>query len=65
MEAWAGLRTIGMVEREYEEAGKQFKENRFFIKLSTLSIPPVAKRFAYASRGHWGIENILTLGALD
>ncbi|MGZ8236467.1 MAG: ISAs1 family transposase [Methylobacter sp.] len=54
-ESWAGLRTIGMVEREYEEAGKQFKEKRLFIN----SIPPVAKTFAYAARGHWGIENIL------
>jgi len=54
-ESWAGLRTIGMVEREYEEAGKQFKEKRFFIN----SIPPVAKTFAYAARGHWGIENSL------
>jgi predicted transposase YbfD/YdcC len=54
-ESWAGLRTIGMVEREYEEAGKRFQEKRFFIN----SIPPVAKTFAYAVRGHWGIENIL------
>jgi predicted transposase YbfD/YdcC len=54
-ECWAGLRSIGMVEREYEEAGKLFKEKRFFIN----SIPPVAKTFAYAVRGHWGIENSL------
>ena len=54
-ESWAGLQTIGMVEREYEEAGKQFKDKRFFIN----SIPPVAKTFAYAARGHWGIENSL------
>ena len=44
-----------MVEREYEEAGKLFKEKRFFIN----SIPPVTKMFAYAVRGHWGIENSL------
>jgi len=30
-----------MVEREYEEAGKFFKEKRFFIN----SIPPIAKTF--------------------
>jgi predicted transposase YbfD/YdcC len=54
-ECWAGLRSIGMVEREYEEAGKLFKEKRYFIN----SIPPVAKTFAYAVRGHWGLENIL------
>ena len=54
-ECWAGLRSIGMVEREYTEAGKQIKEKRFFIN----SIAPVAKTFAYAVRGHWGIENIL------
>jgi len=28
-DCWAGLRSIGMVEREYEEAGKQFKEKRY------------------------------------
>ena len=44
-----------MVERAYEEAGKQFRDKRFFIN----SIPPDAKTFAYAARGHWGIENIL------
>jgi len=40
-----------MVEREYEEAGKQFKEKRFFIN----SIPPVAKTFAYSARGTGGL----------
>lgn len=54
-ECWAGLRSIGMIEREYEEAGKFFKEKRFFIN----SIPPSAKTFAYAARGHWVIENTL------
>ena len=49
-ESWAGLRTIGMVEREYEEAGKRFQEKRFFIN----SIPPVAKTFAYAARALGG-----------
>lgn len=54
-DSWAGLQSIGMVEREYEESGKQIKEKRYFIN----SIPPSAKTFAYAVRGHWGIENIL------
>lgn len=54
-DCWAGLRSIGMVEREYEETGKSFKEKRYFIN----SISPDAKIFAYAVRGHWGIENIL------
>lgn len=50
-----GLRSNGMVERDYEEAGKQFKEKRFFIN----SIAADAKLFAHAVRGHWGIENHL------
>ena len=43
-ECWAGLRSIGIVEREYREAGKLFKEKRFFIN----SIQPIAETFAYA-----------------
>lgn len=54
-ELWAGLKSIGMVEREYEQAGKHYQEKRFFIN----SILPVAQTFAYAVRGHWGIENVL------
>lgn len=44
-----------MVERECVGTGRFFKEKRFFIN----SISPIAKTFAYAVRGHWGIENTL------
>ncbi len=52
---WKGLRSIGMVEREYEEGGKLKKERRHFI----CSITANAKRFARAVRGHWGVENCI------
>lgn len=55
IEHWTGLKSIGMVEREYQEGGKQIKEKRYFIN----SIPAAAKTFAHAVRGHWGIENHL------
>jgi predicted transposase YbfD/YdcC len=52
---WAGLRSIGMVERTCLIGDKQTEERRHFIN----SIPANAKRFAGAVRGHWGIENKL------
>lgn len=54
-DGWAGLRSIGMVERECIQGGNTTRERRFFI----ASIPADAKRFAKAVRGHWGIENTL------
>lgn len=54
-ERWAGLRSIGMVERECTQGDKVTVEQRLFIS----SIPADAKRFAKAVRGHWGIENVL------
>ncbi|GAC1691613.1 MAG: ISAs1-like element ISSod22 family transposase [Ktedonobacteraceae bacterium] len=51
---WKGLQAIGMVraERRIEQAISL--ETRYFL----LSFPSV-KAFAYAVRGHWGIENSL------
>jgi predicted transposase YbfD/YdcC len=51
---WKGLQAIGMVraERRIEQAISL--ETRYFL----LSFPSV-KTFAYAVRGHWGIENSL------
>lgn len=54
-ERWAGLRSIGMVERECISAGKTSLEKRYFIN----SIAADAKIFAHAVRSHWGIENRL------
>jgi len=55
IEVWAGLRSIGMVERECTQGDTTTVERRFFI----ASIPADAKLFAKAVRGHWGIENTL------
>ena len=48
---WAGLRSIGRVERECTQAGNTTRERRFFI----TSIPADAKRFAKAVRGQLAI----------
>ncbi len=52
---WAGLRSIGMVERRCLVGTTETVEQRYFIN----SIPAQAKRFATAVRGHWGVENRL------
>ncbi|MGB0361025.1 MAG: ISAs1 family transposase, partial [Endozoicomonas sp.] len=52
---WAGLRSIGMVERECIQGAKVTVEQRLFIS----SISADAERFAKAVRGHWAIENTL------
>jgi len=54
-DAWAGLCSIGMVERECIQGDVTTVEQRFFIN----SISADAKLFAKAVRGHWGIENSL------
>ena len=52
---WAGLCSIGMVERECIQEDSSTLERRYFI----CSISANAKVFAKAVRGHWGIENPL------
>ncbi len=54
-ELWKGLRSIGMVEREYWQNDKLVIEQRYFIN----SFKADANVFATAVRGHWGIENRL------
>ncbi len=51
---WKGLRGIGMVRAERRIEQEMSLETRYFL----LSFPSV-KTFAYAVRGHWGIENCL------
>jgi predicted transposase YbfD/YdcC len=51
---WNGLRGIGMVRAERRLEQEITRETRYFL----LSFPSV-KTFAYAVRGHWGIENSL------
>ena len=51
---WKGLRGIGMVRAERRIEQEMSQETRYFL----LSFPS-GKTFAYAVRGHWGIENSL------
>ncbi len=44
------VRAWGMVERECLQGDTRTVEQRYFIN----SIPPQAKPFAHAVRGHWG-----------
>ncbi|MBI5442178.1 MAG: ISAs1 family transposase, partial [Deltaproteobacteria bacterium] len=50
---WAGLTSIGLVERRREAHDKITTELHYYI----LSLPADVERLAQASRGHWGIEN--------
>lgn len=54
-DAWAGLRSVIMVESLRQTNGKVTTEKRYFIS----SLPPKAKRLAHAIRSHWDIENRL------
>lgn len=55
--AWAGLRSIGMVETERRIGEKVSVETRYY--LSSHAGAATAAGFAGAVRGHWGIENEL------
>ena len=53
---WQALKCFGMVESLRETTdGTRSYERRCFL----ASIPPDARRFAAAVRGHWGVENPL------
>jgi predicted transposase YbfD/YdcC len=52
-EAWAGLKTIIMVEETQKMKEKESIERRFFIS----SLPPQAQGLSSAIRAHWSIEN--------
>ena len=52
---WENLTTIGMVESERHIKGKVSIEKRYYIS----SLKSDVKKFSYAARGHWGIENNL------
>ena len=53
--AWAGLASVGMVERERETAGKTTCETHYYLSSLDGDVVP----FADAVRRHWGIENCL------
>lgn len=50
---WPKLRCIGMVRAERQVNGKTSVEDRYYIS----SLEGNARTFAFAVRGHWGIEN--------
>jgi predicted transposase YbfD/YdcC len=52
---WAGLRSIGQVERICWQNGQETSERRYFIN----SISANAELFAMAVREHWSVENRL------
>lgn len=53
---WVGLKRIGMIESERRIQGKPTtRERRYYL----TSLDGGIEGFAYASRGHWGIENKL------
>jgi predicted transposase YbfD/YdcC len=55
-EDWVGLKSIGMVHTRTENmtTGAVSEDDRYFIS----SLPCEVARFAYAVRGHWGVENM-------
>ena len=53
--AWAGLASVGMVERERATPGKTTRETHYYLS----SLDGDATTFAQAVRRHWGIENRL------
>ena len=52
---WAGLASIGLIEREVERDGKTEITSHLYIS----SLPADAVLLARAARAHWGIENRL------
>lgn len=54
---WKGLKSIGMVVRQWvdRKTGILTSDVRYYL----TSLMPKVKRFAETSRGHWGIENSL------
>jgi predicted transposase YbfD/YdcC len=50
---WKGLLTIGLVVHDCLRNGKETHEVRYYISSLAMGV----KRFAYAIRSHWGIEN--------
>ncbi len=53
--AWAGLRSVAMVEAERRLGEQVERDTRYYVS----SLPGEANRLGAAVRGHWGIENRL------
>jgi predicted transposase YbfD/YdcC len=54
-EAWPGLASVAMIERERSVDGRATRERHYFLS----SLPPEAKRIGDAARAHWSVENHL------
>ena len=52
-QAWAGLRSVALVEAERRVNGAAERETRYYLS----SLPGDAPMIAAAVRSHWGIEN--------
>lgn len=55
VEAWAGLASVAMIERERTVQGRTTRKRHYFLS----SLPPDAKRLGDAARAHWSVENHL------
>jgi predicted transposase YbfD/YdcC len=55
LEAWKGVRSIGMVLRERRTGDVTTTDTAYYI----ASLPPNAERLLDATRSHWAIENSL------
>jgi predicted transposase YbfD/YdcC len=53
--AWAGLRSVALIESERRTGDQVSLELRYYLS----SLPPDAARLGRAIRDHWGIENRL------
>lgn len=57
--AWPGLMSIGIAECTRQIGDTTTIETRYYLTAIPVGPPNSAKRFARASRYHWGIENSL------
>lgn len=55
--AWAGIRSVVMVESERHVGGAVTRQRRYFVSSLGASEPVDAARLLNAVRSHWGIEN--------
>ena len=55
--AWAGLRSIAMIESERHVGGAVTRQRRYFLSSLGASGSAEAERLLGAVRSHWGIEN--------
>ncbi len=58
-EAWPGLKSIGIAQCTRQTDNKTSTETRYYLTAISAAAGNSAKRFARASRYHWGIENSL------